>query len=71
VFKKDINQAVDILADILKNSKMTKENVERERDVILREAEEVEKQHDETVFDHLHATAYQGIAQIGFKEEDR
>jgi processing peptidase subunit beta len=34
--------------------------VNRERDVILRESEEVDKQLEEVVFDHLHATAFQG-----------
>ena len=34
--------------------------MERERAVILREQEEVDKQLEEVVFDHLHATAFQG-----------
>lgn len=52
-------KCVDILADILQNSKLEESAINRERDVILREAEEVEKQLEEVVFDHLHATAYQ------------
>lgn len=52
-------KTVDILADILQNSKLDPKAVERERDVILREQEEVDKQLEEVVFDHLHATAYQ------------
>lgn len=52
-------QCVDILADILQNSKLEPSAIERERDVILRESEEVEKQIEEVVFDHLHATAFQ------------
>ncbi|KAK4132836.1 hypothetical protein BT67DRAFT_443531 [Trichocladium antarcticum] len=55
----DVPQCVDILQDILQNSKLEESAIERERDVILREAEEVEKQLEEVVFDHLHATAYQ------------
>ena len=55
----DVPQCVDILADILQNSKLEEAAIERERDVILRESEEVEKQLEEVVFDHLHATAYQ------------
>ncbi|KAI1871012.1 hypothetical protein JX265_006052 [Neoarthrinium moseri] len=58
-FNADVPQSVDILADILQNSKLEPSAIERERDVILRESEEVEKQLDEVVFDHLHATAYQ------------
>ncbi|KAI1405480.1 mitochondrial-processing peptidase subunit beta [Hypoxylon fuscum] len=57
-FNADVPQSVDILADILQNSKLEPAAIERERDVILRESEEVEKQLDEVVFDHLHATAY-------------
>jgi len=51
---------VNILSDILQNSKLDPSAVERERDVILREQEEVDKQLEEVVFDHLHATAFQG-----------
>jgi processing peptidase subunit beta len=58
-FNADVPQTVDILADILQNSKLEEAAIERERDVILRESEEVEKQLEEVVFDHLHATAYQ------------
>lgn len=59
-FKKDIPVAVDIISDILQNSKLENGAIERERDVILREQEEVDKQLEEVVFDHLHSVAYQG-----------
>jgi mitochondrial-processing peptidase subunit beta len=59
-FTKDIPAAVDIISDILQNSKLDPAAVERERDVILREQQEVDKQHEEVVFDHLHSVAYQG-----------
>ncbi|KAF2668158.1 mitochondrial processing peptidase beta subunit mitochondrial precursor [Microthyrium microscopicum] len=58
----DVGATVDILADILQNSKLDSTAIERERDVILREQEEVDKQLEEVVFDHLHATAFQGQA---------
>ncbi|KAA1473858.1 hypothetical protein DENSPDRAFT_860041 [Dentipellis sp. KUC8613] len=58
-FRKDVPQAVDIISDILQNSKLESSAVERERDVILREQQEVDKQHEEVVFDHLHAVAFQ------------
>jgi mitochondrial-processing peptidase subunit beta len=57
-FNSDAAKTVEILSDILQNSKLEPGAVERERDVILREAEEVDKQLEEVVFDHLHATAY-------------
>lgn len=42
-FNSDVPKAVDILSDILQNSKLEPAAIERERDVILREAEEVDK----------------------------
>ncbi|KAM7280788.1 hypothetical protein ACFE04_007922 [Oxalis oulophora] len=59
VMDKDVNNALDILADILQNSKFDDDRISRERDVILREMEEVEGQTEEVIFDHLHATAFQ------------
>tara|TARA_Y100001954_G_scaffold72499_1_gene79405 strand:+ start:2078 stop:3385 length:1308 start_codon:yes stop_codon:yes gene_type:complete len=59
VLKKDVGAAVDILSDILQNSALEKSQIERERGVILREMEEVEKDMEEVLFDHLHATAFQ------------
>lgn len=58
--KDDVAKTVDVLADILQNSKLEESAIERERDVIIREAEEVDKQYEEVVFDHLHAVAFQG-----------
>ncbi|PWN47590.1 putative MAS1-mitochondrial processing peptidase beta chain precursor [Violaceomyces palustris] len=59
-FRKDVDKAVDIISDILQNSKLEPAAIERERDVILREQEEVDKLNEEVVFDHLHAIAFQG-----------
>lgn len=59
-FRKDVGKSVDIISDILQNSKLETSAIERERDVILREQEEVDKQLEEVVFDHLHAVAFQG-----------
>lgn len=59
VMSKDVPNAVDLLADILQNSSFQQSAVDRERDVILREMQEVEKQVEEVLFDHLHATAFQ------------
>ncbi|XP_047314758.1 probable mitochondrial-processing peptidase subunit beta, mitochondrial [Impatiens glandulifera] len=59
VIDKDVPKALDILADILQNSKFDENRITRERDVILREMEEVLGQKEEVIFDHLHATAFQ------------
>ena len=60
VFKHAVTRAVEILSDILLNSKLDESAIERERSVILREMEEVNKNQEELVLDHLHATAFQG-----------
>ncbi|QLQ82320.1 hypothetical protein HG537_0H00810 [Torulaspora globosa] len=58
--REDIPHAVDILSDILTRSVLDPRAIERERDVIIRESEEVDKMYDEVVFDHLHEVAYAG-----------
>ncbi|KAL7302269.1 mitochondrial-processing peptidase subunit beta [Trichogramma pretiosum] len=58
--KQDVPKAVEILSDIIQNSKLGENEIERERGVILREMQEVETNLQEVVFDHLHSTAYQG-----------
>lgn len=55
----DVGHAIEILSDILQNSKFGEQEIERERGVILREMQEVEMNLQEVVFDHLHAVAYQ------------
>lgn len=62
VLKRDVPFALDMLADILQNSSFCKDRIERERNVILREMQEVEGQIEEVIFDHLHATAFQHTA---------
>ena len=42
------------------NSVFAERAVTRERDVILREMEEVNKQKEEVILDYLHETAFQG-----------
>lgn len=46
-FKKDAPEAVDILADILLNSKRSEQDVESERQTILQEKDDVEARIDE------------------------
>ncbi|KAF3328357.1 putative mitochondrial-processing peptidase subunit beta [Carex littledalei] len=58
VQSKDIGAAVDILADILQNSKFPVSAINRERGVILREMQEVQGQIDEVIFDYLHLAAF-------------
>lgn len=60
VNKKDVPQAMDILSDMLTNSVYDDDVVNKERDVILREMQEVESQLEEVIFERLHETAYRG-----------
>jgi len=62
VLKNDVPKAVDILSDILLNSTYSEDAIRRERNVILREMEEVEKQEEEVVMDYLHSIAFQGTS---------
>ena len=50
---------MEVLSDIIQNSILREQEIERERGVILREMHEVETNLQEVVFDHLHATAFQ------------
>jgi len=60
VFKNDVSKAINVLSDILLNSTFDKDSIEQERGTILREMEEEEKNMGEVIFDHLHASAFQG-----------
>uniref|UniRef100_H3BB10 Cytochrome b-c1 complex subunit 1, mitochondrial n=1 Tax=Latimeria chalumnae TaxID=7897 RepID=H3BB10_LATCH len=56
----DLPKVVEILADVVQNSSLGNAEVEREREVILREMQEFETNLQDVVFDYLHATAFQG-----------
>lgn len=60
VQSKDIPVAIDVLADILQNSRFPDHAIRRERGVILREMEEVQGQMEEVIFDHLHLASFHG-----------
>ncbi|VBB31356.1 unnamed protein product [Acanthocheilonema viteae] len=62
-FSQDVDHAVEILADILRNSQLRTGEIERERGVILREMQEVEQNLQEVVFDHLHAGAFKDLVK--------
>jgi processing peptidase subunit beta len=60
VFEKDVPAALNVLGDILLNAEFDQAAIDRERGVILRECEEVDKMPEEVLFDKLHETAFQG-----------
>lgn len=51
---------MELLADIVQNSSLEDSQIEKERDVILREMQENDASMQNVVFDYLHATAFQG-----------
>jgi len=58
--KKDLPAVVNILGDVIQNPLFDEECIEGERNAILKEMEEVDANAEEVLYDHLHATAYQG-----------
>ncbi|XP_063797226.1 cytochrome b-c1 complex subunit 1, mitochondrial [Pseudophryne corroboree] len=57
---KDLPKAVEILADVVQNNSLENSQIEKTREVVLRELQEVDFNLQEVVFDYLHSTAYQG-----------
>lgn len=60
VLNENVEKVVDLLADVLRNSKFSVEDVEVEKQLLLKQLEEVENNQEEVVWDMLHASAFQG-----------
>ena len=58
VLKEDVPLGVDLIADILQHSTMEKEELERERTVILQEIHQAQDTPDDVVFDNFQQAAY-------------
>src|SRR3954466_11760863 len=58
VLKEDVALAVDILADILLNPTMEKDELEREQHVVVQEINQADDTPDDIIFDHFQATAF-------------
>ncbi|MEI7669708.1 MAG: pitrilysin family protein, partial [Pseudomonadota bacterium] len=58
LLSQDTPLAVDILADILQNSVFDKQELDREREVVLQEIAMHHDTPDDLVFDHFNATSY-------------
>lgn len=61
-FQNDVPKTVEILSDVIQNSKIEESTIESERQVILSESAETSKKYKDIVLDHLHAVAFQGQA---------
>jgi predicted Zn-dependent peptidase len=62
VLKEDVGLALDLLAEIYCDSRFDREELEREKGVIIQEIGAVEDTPDDLVFDHLSAAAWAGQA---------
>ncbi len=60
LLKDDLSLALDVLSDIVQNSDMPEEEVERERGVILQEIGMCHDTPDDIIFDQYFETAYSG-----------
>src|SRR5215471_355979 len=58
VLKEDLPLAIDILSDILQNSTFDREEIERERAVILQEIGQANDTPDDIIFDYFQERAY-------------
>lgn len=59
---KDLPKAVEILADIVQNCSLEDSQIEKQRNTILQEMQEIDSNLTDVIFDYLHATAFQGTA---------
>lgn len=57
---KDLPKAVEILADVVQNNSLEDAQVEKARQVLVQEMQEIENNLQDVTFDYLHATGYQG-----------
>jgi len=64
-FKNDVPHALELLSDIVQHSKYNTSDIEYERQVVLREMEEVNKKVEELAMDQLHALAFDG-SSLGY-----
>lgn len=60
VLKQDVPKAVEILSEIAQGSSFQADKLEKKRAALLKQFENPSEGTQEMMFDHLHATAYQG-----------
>lgn len=72
LLKTDTDLAIDVLADMIQNSTMPQEEVERERGVILQEIKMYEDDPDQLVHDYFQEAAYpdQALGASGLGTQD-
>jgi len=58
ILKENVNLAIDIISDILRDSVFDQEELEREKTVILQEISQASDTPDEIIFDYFQSTAF-------------
>lgn len=56
----NVSESVEILADLIQNTKIDAASVDKQRHAVLKQQLAAETDYESVVFDHLHATAFQG-----------
>lgn len=68
----NVNASVEILADLVQNTKIDAASVDQQRAAVLKQQDAVDADYESVVFDHLYATAFQGESlgrpTVGIKE---
>ncbi|KAG1187274.1 hypothetical protein G6F35_014481 [Rhizopus arrhizus] len=58
----NVKESVEILADLVQNVKIDSTTVDKQRQAVLKQQQASQNDFEAVVFDHLHATAFQGEA---------
>ncbi|CAO3651181.1 unnamed protein product [Mucor fragilis] len=68
----NVNASVDILADLIQNTNIDAASIDKQRQAVYKQQLAAETDYEAVVFDHLHATAFQGEGLgrpvVGIKE---
>lgn len=68
----NVSESVEVLADLIQNTKIDAAAVDKQRHAVLKQQLAAESDYESVVFDHLHATAFQGESLgrpvLGIKE---
>lgn len=68
----NVSESVEVLADLIQNTKIDAAAVDKQRLAVLKQQLAAESDYESVVFDHLHATAFQGESLgrpvLGIKE---
>lgn len=58
VSKENVTKAVSLLADVVRNARLSDEDIKTAKDIVLSQRHEAEERSDDVVFDNLHRCAF-------------